>query len=69
MPRLLWLDRFSERLGQLVVDMTPDDAWAYAEDTFPEAADLEPEEAAEIFALEMPPQEHASTPGSGWPWW
>lgn len=37
--------------------MTPQDAYACAEETFPDAADLTPEEAAEIFALEMPPSE------------
>jgi len=54
-PRHLWLDRFATRLGVLLCGVTPADAWRYAEDTFDDAADLPPKEAATIFAEELPP--------------
>jgi len=57
MPRDLWLDRFATRAGELIPAATPAEIWAHAEAVFPEAADLQPEEAAEIFALELPPDD------------
>ncbi len=38
------------------------DAMARAENTFADASDLMPEEAAEIYALELPPND-PGTPG------
>lgn len=52
-----WVDRFMNKLGQLVPHMKPADALHHAHDTFPEATELEPEEAAEIYALECPPED------------
>lgn len=54
-PRPLWLDRFATRLGALVPGIQADTAYRYATDTFEDAADLAPEEAAAIFAAELPP--------------
>ena len=56
-PRPAWVDSFMMRLGELAPEMSPTDALHHAEGTFDEAADLDPLEAAEIFALEMPPAE------------
>ena len=50
-----WLDRFASKIGKLLPSMTLDDATMRAEETFPNASDLSPEEAAEIYALELPP--------------
>ena len=58
----LWLDRFASQVGALVHGVSPAEAWHYAEETFADAQDLTPEEAAEIFAHELPPLD-ASTPG------
>ena len=55
--RSLWLDRFAARLGQLQPTLSPTLAWQHAESTFFGASDLQPEEAAEIFAQEQPPGE------------
>lgn len=52
-----WLDRFANRLGALLPGIDPHTASAHAESAFPDAADLTPEEAAEIFALEAPPSD------------
>jgi hypothetical protein len=56
-PRSAWLDAFSMRLGELTSELSPAQADAYAAQSYDEAADLDPAEAAEIFALEMPPGE------------
>jgi hypothetical protein len=50
-----WVDRFMNRISRLVPHMKPADAIAHATETYAEANDLEPEEAAEIYALECPP--------------
>ena len=55
LPRPLWIDASSMRLGELLPALAPIEADAFASDTFDEAADLEPAEAAEIFANELPP--------------
>lgn len=57
-----WIDRFMNRLGSLLPSLKADDALDHAKATFPDASDLEPEEAAEIYALELPPAD-AGTPG------
>lgn len=56
-PQDEWVPRFAKKLRQLQPGMAGDDAMglALAEATYPEASDLTPEEAAEIYALEEPP--------------
>ncbi len=56
-PKAAWLDRFATRVGALLEGTTPQVAYSYAEDTFAEASDLSPEEAADIFAQNTPPPE------------
>jgi len=53
-PTAAWLDRFTMRLGQLLPSLTIDEAARIALATFPDADDLDPEEAAEIYVLEPP---------------
>ena len=60
-PTAAWLDRFTMRLGQLLPPLTIDEAARIALVTFPDADDLDPEEAAEIYALE-PPDADAKAP-------
>lgn len=50
-----WLLRFATRLHQLQPDIDGAVATQIATDTYPDARDLTPEEAAEICALEQPP--------------
>lgn len=52
-----WVDRFLNKLGQLVHNFSIKDAMQAALATYPDASDMEPEEAAEVFALECPPGE------------
>lgn len=52
-----WLDRFSLKLGKLFPGMSQFDAMMQAEQTFVDGSDLVPEEAAEIYALELPPDD------------
>jgi hypothetical protein len=56
-PRDEWVPRFAKRLRQVQTDVRGDDAMglALAEVRYPEAQDLTPEEAAEIYLLEEPP--------------
>lgn len=53
----VWHDRFGARLMQLQPRMNAVTAAQHAVATYPDAADMEPEEAAEIFAAEEPPDE------------
>lgn len=53
----LWIDRFAARLGELQTTIGPDLACELAEATYADAFDLDPTEAAEIYALEEPPGE------------
>lgn len=53
--RAFWLDRFAAQLGKLQPTISPTFAWQHAEATFAGAAELTPEDAAEIFVLEEPP--------------
>lgn len=62
-PKAIWLDRFATRLGALLPALGPDEAWRWAEATFDDAADLDACEAAEIFAMELPPAD-VGAPGS-----
>lgn len=55
MSESAWLDAFSMHLGELLPELRPTDAVAFARQTYEDASDLDPKEAAEIFALEMPP--------------
>ena len=54
-PRAAWLDRFTMKLGQLLPTLEATKASESADLTFEEAGYLTPEEAAEIFCLELPP--------------
>jgi hypothetical protein len=56
-PKPAWVDRFVARLVRLQPGMTAATAAEHAAATFPGAADLQPGEAAEIFAAEEPPGE------------
>lgn len=53
----VWTERFRDRLMQLQPGMNARTAAEHAGLTFPDAGDLEPENAAEIFAAEEPPGE------------
>lgn len=57
LPKPVWLDRFGARLMQLQPRMNPVTAAQHAVATYADAADWEPEEAADIFAAEEPPDE------------
>src|SRR2546423_8564246 len=52
-----WIDRFSNRLGALLQAMDPTDVARRAAKVEQDAYEYEPEEAAEIYALELPPLE------------
>ena len=56
-PKAAWTDHFAARLGELLPTLGADCAHEHALITFDEASDLPPQEAAEIFALEMSPEE------------
>lgn len=57
LPTATWLDRFASKLGKLLPGMSLAEATKRAGETFAEANDLDPDEAAEIYALELPPAE------------
>jgi hypothetical protein len=57
-----WVDRFLGRLGLLVPSIHPAGANERALQTYVDAGDIGPEEAAEAYALELLPGE-ARTPG------
>ena len=56
-PKAAWTDHFAARLGELLPNFGAECAHEHALVSFEEASDLAPQEAAEIFALEMPPEE------------
>ena len=57
LPKPVWHDRFGARLMQLQPRMSAVTAAEHAVVTYADAAELEPELAAEIFAAEEPPGE------------
>ena len=57
LPKPVWHDRFGARLLQLQPRMNAVTAAEHAVVTYADAADMEPELAAEIFAAEEPPGE------------
>jgi hypothetical protein len=61
-PKDEWVPRFAKKLRQLQPGVQGDDAMsvALAEATYPEAQDLTPEEAVEIYSLEEPPDDGAA---------
>ena len=59
-PRPVWLDAFTMRLGELAPTVSPVDAQRFAEQAFDDAADLDPLEAADVFALELPPADEGA---------
>lgn len=54
-PMHIWLERFGARLMELHPSMSAVTAAQHAVQTHPEAAELEPEEAAELFVAAVPP--------------
>jgi hypothetical protein len=54
-PTHIWLERFSARLMELHPTMSTVAAAQHAVDAHPEASELEPEAAAELFAAEPLP--------------
>ena len=54
-PKAAWTDHFAARLGELLPTLSVQCAHEHALITFDGASDLSPQEAAEIFALEMSP--------------
>ena len=50
-----WVDRFLNRLGTIAPSVHAAGANERAIQTYTDAGDLGPEEAAEIYALELPP--------------
>ena len=61
-PSAAWLDRFTTRLGHLLPSLTIDQASGIALSVFPDGGEMDPEEAAEIYALE-PPDADSVSPG------
>jgi hypothetical protein len=57
MAKSQWIDRFLTTLGPRVPTMQVEEALEWAELTYAEAGDMDPFEAAEVFALELPPQD------------
>lgn len=58
MPKLppdLWIPRFADALRKLQPALAGADAMGIAAVQYDEASDLDPAEAAEIYALEEPP--------------
>ena len=60
LPRPIWLDRFTQRVGRLAPYSDPGQAWREAEAIFDAAADMAPEEAADIWILVPLPDVFAS---------
>ena len=50
-----WIDRFANRLGALMPAVGADDATRIAVTAYRQASELDPDEAAEGYALDMPP--------------
>lgn len=50
-----WIDRFANRLGALLPAVAADDATRIAVTAHRQASELDPDEAAEVYALDMPP--------------
>ena len=49
-----WIDRFANRLGALLPAVGADDATRIAVTAYRQASELDPDEAAEVYALDMP---------------
>ena len=63
LPRAIWIDRFVMRAGELVPGSSPQQIQQHVEGVYEYAGDMSPEEAAEIFALELPPDDDGA-PGN-----
>lgn len=63
-PSHVWLPRYTARLLKLVPGLTSHRAVEFALSAFPDTADLEPETAAEIFAISHAQSKHSSA--SSW---
>jgi hypothetical protein len=68
-PKDEWVPRFAKAFREQVTEVSGDEAMglALAEATYPEADDLTPEEAVEIYLLEEPPGDVGSRPPDGEP--
>lgn len=60
MSKTEWTMRFAARLRRISLDAGGVGANLVANDRFGEACDLEPEEAAEIYAAESPPEDRGA---------
>jgi hypothetical protein len=63
-PSHVWLPRYTARLLKLVPGLTAHRAVEFALSAFPDTADLEPETAAEIFAVSHARSGHSTA--SSW---
>ena len=54
-PSAAWLDRFTTRLSQLLPSLTVDEASGIALARFADGGNLDPEEAAEVYAMDQLP--------------
>ena len=54
-PSAAWLDRFTTRLSQLLPSLTVDEASGIALALFVDRGNLDPEEAAEVYAMDQLP--------------
>jgi len=50
-PSAAWLDRFTTRLSQLLPSLTVDEASGIALALFADGGNVDPEEAAEVYAV------------------
>jgi hypothetical protein len=64
-PKDEWVPRFAKALREQVPEVSGNEAMslALAEATYPEAEDLTPEQAVEIYLLEEPPAHAAASQG------
>jgi hypothetical protein len=67
-PKDEWVPRFARKLRELIPEVSGDEAMdlALAEATYPEAGELTPEEAVEVYLLEEPPAD-VGHPGTNVP--
>ena len=65
LPKDAWVPRFAKALREQLPEVSGNEAMglALAEATYPEAEDLTPEEAVEIYLLEGPPADNGAAGG------
>lgn len=66
-PKDEWVPRFAKKLREMLPEVSGNEAMALAlaEATYPEAEDLTPDEAVEIYLLEEPPADVGNQGGRG----